>query len=193
MAKFGRKFKRREKPEFEQELVDIARVARIVAGGRRMRFRATIVIGDKKKRVGMGVAKGNDVSTAIEKAVAQAKKNMVSVSITPDGTIPHEVTIKKGASRLFLKPAFKGTGIIAGGSVRQVMEMAGVKNVFGKIYGTNNKLNNVQAAIEALKSLQTKEEIFAKRGKKLEVKDVVKKVLAKPIKKVVKKESKPKK
>jgi small subunit ribosomal protein S5 len=166
MARFNkkRKFKKRPKPEFDQKLVDIRRVTRVVAGGRRMRFRVTMVIGDRKNRVGVGVSKGNDVSAAIEKAVLQAKKNMITVPITQNGTIPHEQMIKVGSARLFMKPAYPGTGIIAGSSVRPVLELAGVKNVFAKIYGTTNKLNNVSATIEALADLRKSDDIFAARG-----------------------------
>lgn len=171
MAKFKGRRRRREKPEFDQELIDIARVTRIVAGGRRMRFRATVVIGDRKRRVGVGVAKGNDVSMAIEKAVTKAKKEMITVPITENGTIPHQITVKSGSARLFLKPAFPGTGIIAGGAVRPVMELAGVKNVFGKIYGTSNKLNNATVTIKALLGLRKGEEIFLGRGVEFKKKD----------------------
>lgn len=166
MARFNkkRKFKKRPKPEFDQKLVDIRRVTRVVAGGRRMRFRVTMVIGDRKNRVGVGIAKGNDVSAAIEKAVLQAKKHMVTVPLTDNGTIPHEQMIKVGSARLFLKPAYPGTGIIAGSSVRPVLELAGVKNVFAKIYGTTNKLNNVTATVEALSTLRKSSDIFAARG-----------------------------
>lgn len=167
MADRRRKFRRKPKSEFDQKLVDIRRVTRVVAGGRRMRFRVTIVLGDKKRRVGVGTAKGNDVSSAIEKAVKQAKKNMVTVPVTENGTIPHEAHVQEGSARLFLKPAFPGTGIIAGGSVRPVLELAGIRNVFSKIYGTNNKLNNVYATVKALSEMRSKEKVYQTRGKKL--------------------------
>lgn len=167
MAKMRRKFRHREKSEFDQKLVDLARVARIVAGGRRMSFRALLVIGNRKGKVGMGLAKGSDVSQAIEKAVFQAKKKLIEVKITKSGTIPHEVQVKKGSAKVFLKPAFPGTGIIAGGPLRPVLELAGIKDVFGKIHGAKNKINNVAATLKALEKLQTKEEIFLNRGKKL--------------------------
>lgn len=202
MAQFNKKkrFKKRPKPEFDQKLVDIRRVTRVVAGGRRMRFRVTMVIGDRKNRVGVGIAKGNDVSAAIEKAVLQAKKSMITVSLTENGTIAHEQMIKVGAARLFLKPAYPGTGIIAGSSVRPVLELAGVKNIFAKIYGTTNKLNNVNATMEALSTLRTASDVFAARGivlkdrsadvsKDAEKEAPAKKEVVKPKKKAVKKET----
>lgn len=168
MARDKKKFRRkRQKPEFDQQLVDIRRVTRVVAGGRRMRFRVTMVIGDKKSRVGVGMAKGNDVSAAIEKAVNRAKKNMITVPVTENGSIPHEMSIKNGSARLFLRPAWEGTGIIAGGPVRPVFELAGIKNIFAKIYGTNNKLNNVTTAHKALSEMRSKEEIYEARDKEL--------------------------
>ncbi|MBU1119039.1 30S ribosomal protein S5 [Patescibacteria group bacterium] len=195
MADRRRKFRRKPKSEFDQKLVDIRRVTRVVAGGRRMRFRVTIVLGDKKRRVGAGTAKGNDVSSAIEKAIKQAKKNMVTVPVTENGTIPHEVMVEEGSARLFLKPAFPGTGIIAGGSVRSVLELAGVRNVFSKIYGTNNKLNNVNATVKALSEMRSKEKVFKLRGKEFKektdasVKEEVKKVPEEEKKQVLKKPS----
>lgn len=177
MARDKKKFRRkRQKPEFDQQLVDIRRVTRVVAGGRRMRFRVTMVIGDRKSRVGVGMAKGNDVSAAIEKAVNSAKKNMITVPVTENASIPHEMTIKNGSARLFLKPAWEGTGIIAGGAVRPVFELAGIKNIFAKIYGTNNKLNNVSTALKALSEMRSDEEIYELRGKELKKKKAVKTV-----------------
>jgi len=139
--------------EFEQALIDIARVTRVMAGGKRMRFRACIVLGDKKGKVGSAVAKGADVTIAINKAVAQAKKHMVSVTIVK-GTIPHRVDYKFGAAKIMIKPAPRGSGIIAGGAVRQVLEFAGISDVVAKILGTKNKINNVKATIKALQQLK---------------------------------------
>ncbi len=143
----------REQDEFDQRMIDLARVTRVMAGGKRMRFRACMVIGDRKGRIGWGVAKGADVSMAIQKAVAQAKKNMMTVSIV-DGTIPHEVRVKFKAARLLLKPAKSGKGLIAGGVVRTVLELAGVKNIISKMLGSKNKVNNVAAVFKALGSLR---------------------------------------
>jgi len=139
--------------EFDQQIIDIARVTRVMAGGKRMRFRACIVIGDHNGKVGSAVAKGADVTLAVNKAVTKAKKNLISVPIVNE-TIPHRVDVKYGAAKILLKPAPKGTGIIAGGAVRAVLDLAGVSNVVAKILGTNNKINNVKASIEALRMLK---------------------------------------
>jgi len=149
------KFKRREKPEFEQKLLDLARVTRVVKGGRRFRFRATLVIGDRKGRVGVGVSKGSDVSDSIEKAYNDAKKNLINVKM--DGnTISHDIFKKLGSAKVILKPARKGRGIIAGGAVRSVIDLAGIRDIVSKSMGTANKLNVARATIEALKSLKSK-------------------------------------
>ena len=139
--------------EYEQKLLDIARVVRVVAGGRRFRFRATVVIGDKKGKVGVGVSKGQDVSLAVEKAVEDAKKHLIRVKIV-DGTIPHEVDAKFNTAKVLLKPGIQGRGIVAGGAVRVICNLAGIENLSGKILGkTKNKLNNARATIKALKEL----------------------------------------
>ncbi len=145
-----------EKPadEFEQRIVDIARVTRVMAGGKRMRFRACVAIGDKKGKVAIGLAKGADVTLAVAKAVNQAKKDMVTVPMV-NQTIPHSVDQWFGAAHVLLKPAAVGRGIIGGGIVRTILELTGVNNVTSKILGTNNKVNNAKCVIEALKSLRT--------------------------------------
>ncbi|MCD4760400.1 30S ribosomal protein S5 [bacterium] len=151
---FRKSFKRRpERPkdEFEQKVVDLARVTRVMAGGKRMKFRACMVVGDKKGRVGIGVAKGADVAMAISKSVTKAKKQVISVPII-DGTVPHEINIKKSAAKIMIRPGRKGSGIKAGGVLRIVLELAGIKDVVAKILGTNNKVNNAKAAILALTS-----------------------------------------
>lgn len=142
--------------EFEQKMIDIARVTRVMAGGKRMRFRACVAIGNRKGRVAIGLAKGADVTLAITKAVNKAKKDFIDVPIVNE-TIPHEVYQKFGAAKILFKPAKRGRGIIAGGAVRIVLELSGVKNVTSKILGTGNKVNNVKCAIEALKSLKRPE------------------------------------
>ena len=147
-----RNFEKEEK-EFEQSIIDIARVTRVMAGGKRMRFRACVVIGDKKGRVGSAVAKGADVTMAVNKAVAKAKKEIINVPLY-NQTIPHLINIKYKAAKVLLKPAPKGTGIIAGGAVRTVLDLAGIADVVAKILGTNNKINNVKATIKALKMLR---------------------------------------
>lgn len=145
----------REKSEFEQGVLDIRRTARVVAGGRRFSFRATVVIGNRKGKVGLGVGKGADVSSAIEKGVYQAKKNVIMVSLTDQYSIPHEVRSKVSASRILLKPAREGRGLVAGGPVRLIADLAGIKNLTSKILGrTTNKLNNARATMEALKRLR---------------------------------------
>ncbi|MCK4454001.1 30S ribosomal protein S5 [Candidatus Parcubacteria bacterium] len=151
-------FKQREKPkdEFESKLLDIARVTRMTAGGRRLRFRALIVVGNKKGKVGLGVAKGKDVAQAIEKATRLAKKNLIEVPIE-DGTILYEVVSKFGAAKVLLRPQRKTRGLVAGGTVRVICDLAGIKNISSKILGrTGNKLNNAKATIEALEKLKTK-------------------------------------
>jgi len=154
--------------EFEQQIVDLARVTRVMAGGKRMRFRACVVIGDKKGRVGWAVAKGADVTIAVNKAVAKAKKNMIKVIFVKD-TIPHQIEVKFKAAKLMLKPAVAGTGIIAGGAARSVLEMAGTPNVYGKILsGTTNKLSIVQATFKALQALQYPTKVDNKDSIKVE-------------------------
>ena len=146
--------KPKEKSEFEQKLLDIRRTARMVAGGRRFSFRALVIIGNKQGKVGVGLAKGADVTIAVEKAVNQAKKNIAEIAITENKSIAQMVEAKYGAAKVMLKPAVKGKGIIAGGAVRIICSLAGIENVVSKIIGrTTNKLNNARAAIEALKKL----------------------------------------
>jgi small subunit ribosomal protein S5 len=150
-AGFG---KDRPKDEFETKLLDLARVTRVTGGGKRMSFRAVVVAGDKKSKVGIGVDKGKDVSQAIEKATRRAKKDLVRVVIV-EGTIPHEVEAKYGPARILLKPQKKGRGLVAGGAVRMICDLAGIKNISSKILsGSKNKLNNARATMEALKKLK---------------------------------------
>jgi small subunit ribosomal protein S5 len=146
------------KREFDQKIVEIKRVTRVVAGGKRMRFRALVVIGDRKGKVGMGIRKGTDVSEAVNKAVNSAKKSMVAVKIVND-SIPHEVKFKYKSAVVFLKPAMPGTGVIAGGAIRSVLDLVGIKNVLSKMIGSSNKVNNVMATYLALSKLRSKEEI----------------------------------
>ncbi|PIS41649.1 MAG: 30S ribosomal protein S5 [Candidatus Kerfeldbacteria bacterium CG08_land_8_20_14_0_20_42_7] len=148
-SKRGRPRGERQDREFEQSVIDLARVTRVVAGGKRMRFRACVVIGDQKGKVGMAVAKGADVASAVNKAVNQAKKHMITV-VTVKDTIPHDVRVRFKSAELYMKPAPQGSGIIAGGAVRSVMDLAGVKNVVCKMMGSANKINNVKAVILGL-------------------------------------------
>ncbi len=154
---FGRGGRRDQiKDEFESKLLDLARVTRVTGGGKRMSFRAVVVAGDKKGKVGIGVDKGKDVSQAIEKATRRAKKDLINVVIV-EGTIPHEVEAKAGPARILLKPQKKGRGLVAGGAVRTICDLAGIKNISSKILsGSKNKLNNARATIEALKKLKAK-------------------------------------
>ncbi len=138
---------------FSQRVIDLARVTRVTAGGKRMRFRACVVVGDRKGTVGSGIAKGSDVQQSIAKATHQAKRNLLKVQMHR-GTIPHRVLAKEGAASVLLKPAPVGTGIIAGGVVRAVLELSGIENVVSKILGSKNKINNVRATFKALSELR---------------------------------------
>ena len=149
----GRRDRHDEPKEFDQRILELARVTRVTQGGKRMRFRACIIIGDRKGRVGYGVAKGADVTASVAKATNQAKKRLVTVPLVK-GTIPHAVAQKFAAADIILKPAPQGTGIKAGGAVRVVLELAGVPNAVGKILGSNNKINNAKATMAALKRLR---------------------------------------
>lgn len=143
----------RVEDEFEQRIIELSRVTRVMAGGKRMRFRALVVLGNRKGKVGMGLAKGADVSLAVSKAATKARRTLVNIPIYRD-TIPHEVTMKYKSARVMMRPAKVGTGIIAGGPVRVVLEMAGVPNVVSKIQGSPNKINNVRAVFAAFASMK---------------------------------------
>jgi len=144
---------RRTESEFEEKVIQINRITRVVKGGRRLRFRATVVVGDRKGKVGVGVAKGTEVVLAIHKAISKAKKELTSINLNGT-TIPHEITVNFGGAKVFLKPASKGTGIVAGGAVRPVLEVCGIKDILSKIMGSNNKVNNTYAVFSALKQLR---------------------------------------
>lgn len=154
----------KERKEFEEEVIAIDRVTRVVKGGRRLRFRATVVIGDKKGRVGIGIGKSNEVTGAISKAITKAKKTLITIPMV-NGTIPHEIKHKFKAAKILLMPAAPGTGIIAGGAIRKVINLAGVTNIMGKSFGSNNKLSTTRAAFEALKLL--KENPFIKQNEEI--------------------------
>jgi small subunit ribosomal protein S5 len=156
-----------EVKEFEEKVVQIDRVTRVVKGGRRLRFRATVVVGDKKGRVGVASDKGAEVIAAIEKATTKAKNHLQNVNLVGT-TIPHEVTAEYAGAKVFLKPARKGTGVIAGGAVRAVLEVAGVSDILSKIQGSSSKLNNVHATMKALASLKKFEEAPKPESKKPE-------------------------
>lgn len=153
-GKFGNR-PRKEKSEFDQKVIDIARVTRVVKGGKRFSFRTTVVIGDKKGRVGVGVAKGPDMKISTEKAFAQAKKGLVKVEFK-GSTIAYPVEQKVGSAKVLLRPAMKGRGIVAGGAVRTVIALVGISDITAKMLGAKNKLSNARATIKALETFSAK-------------------------------------
>lgn len=169
MAREDRRPQRRQEENdgFIKKLIQVNRVTKVVKGGRNMRFAALVVVGDGKGRVGVGSDKANEVPEAIEKAQAQAKRNLLTVPMM-DTTIPHEVIGKFGKGVVLMMPAEEGTGVIAGGPVRAVMEAAGIKNIRTKSHGTSNPVNCVKAVIAGLAELKTAEQVAALRGKTVE-------------------------
>ena len=154
----------REASEFEERVVFINRVAKTVKGGRRMSLVALVVVGDGKGSVGLGMGKSAEVPLAISKATLDAKKHMFHVPVTAEGTVPHEVLGRFGAASILIKPAVEGTGVIAGGAVRPLFELAGITNVLSKSLGSDNGLNIIKAAAEGLKELSSPEDIAELRG-----------------------------
>lgn len=151
-------------PELQERVVSINRVSKVVKGGRRMSLTALVVVGDGHGRVGIGMGKSKEVPTAISKGVEDAKKNMFTVPLTPEGTVPHDIIGEYGAGRVLIRPALRGTGVKAGGPVRAVMELAGVTDVLTKSLGTSNAMNIVKAAAEGLKNMQSPEQVAERRG-----------------------------
>ncbi len=146
---------RREQSEFDQKIIDIRRVARVVAGGRRFSFRVSVIVGNKKGEVGFGMGKGSDTAAAIEKAVRLAKKNRMKINLTKGKSIPHETEAKYTQARIIIRPARSGRGLVAGSSVRTVLELGGIKDVTAKVISrSKNKVNIARATIKALKKLE---------------------------------------
>ncbi len=170
----GRDEKSAEDKIFEEQTIAIDRVSRTVKGGRRLRFKALVVVGDKKAKLGVGVAKGRDVQQAVEKATGVAKKHLITIPLNKT-TIPHEVEVKYGGAHVLLKPAAPGTGIIAGGTVRSIIGTTGISNLLTKSLGSNNKVNIAYATVRALESLVPREKwIGAARDKKADTKKATK-------------------
>ena len=151
-------------PKLVERLIKISRVSKVTKGGKKLSFRAIVVVGDEKGQVGVGVAKADDVVNAFKKAKTDGRKNLINLPLTKSLSIPHDVIGHFGACKIIMKPAIEGSGVIAGGAVRIVLEVAGIKNVIAKQLGSNNLLNNARAAIVALNRLTTKHEVLKKRN-----------------------------
>ena len=163
--------KRTQEPkekQFEELVIDVKSVVKVNKGGRQRRYSATVVVGDRKGRVGLGIGKANEVPDAIKKALQDANKNIITIPLTDGRTVAHEAIGYSGAARVIIKPAAAGTGVIAGGSVRAVLELAGIRDVVSKSLGARTKLNMARAAMTALKSIRTPEQVAALRGKTVE-------------------------
>lgn len=172
---------KKEAKEFDEEVIQIDRVTRVVKGGRRLRFRATVAIGDRKGRVAIGLGKSNEVAGAIQKAVAKAKKSLIKVPLI-QGTIPHYVKVKFKSARVLIMPASPGTGVIAGGAIRKVLDLAGVKNVLSKSFGSSNRVNASKVAIKALSVLRHNPHLkYKQEFKEEEIKKVDEKTERKPM------------
>ena len=160
-----RPLREKKQDEFEDRTVAVNRVVKTVKGGRKLRFASLIVAGDKKGRVGMGTGKAKEVPDGIKKAAERARKNTIVVPMVKGNTIPHSVIGRHGACRVFLRPAPEGTGIVAGGPVRAVLELAGIKNIYSKVYGSRNSINMVRATVNGITNLKTTAKVNALRGK----------------------------
>jgi len=155
---------RTQEPALVERLIKISRVSKVTKGGKKLSFRAIVVVGNQDGKVGVGVAKADDVVNAFKKGKADARKNLITFPLTKSLTIPHRVSGNFGACKIIMRPSIEGSGVIAGGSIRIVLEVAGVKNVIAKQLGSNNLLNNARAAIYALENLTTKSEVAKKRN-----------------------------
>ena len=153
---------------FEEEVIEVKSVVKVNKGGRQRRFSATVVVGDRKGKVGLGMGKANEVPDAIKKAIQAANKNMIKVQLTDNRTIAHDVIGTRGAAKVMLKPAAAGTGVIAGGAVRAVLELAGIRDILSKSLGSRTKNNMANATMDALKQLKTPEHTAELRGKTVE-------------------------
>jgi small subunit ribosomal protein S5 len=153
---------------WEQRVVQIQRVSKVVKGGKKLSFRATVIVGNQNSQVGVGVGKADEVSTAIKKAVNDARKNLIRIPLTKTKTIPHTISGIDGACKVLIRPAGSGTGVIAGSSIRMVLELAGIQNILAKQLGGNNLLNNARATILALQSLKTAQQVAKEREIPLE-------------------------
>lgn len=159
---------REKETDWQERVVQIRRVTKVVKGGKKLSFRAIVVVGNEKGQVGVGVGKAADVIGAVKKGVADGKKHLVDVPLTKTNSIPHPATGEGGGARVMMRPAAPGTGVIAGGAVRTVLELAGVKNILAKQLGSGNPLNNARAAVEALSSLRTFADVAEERGVPIE-------------------------
>lgn len=156
-----------KKKLLEEKVVNLGRVTKVTKGGRHFRFSATVVVGNRKGLVGIGTGKSNEVQDAISKASKAANKNVIKIAITDNRTIPHEATCKVGRAVVMVKPAKAGTGVVAGGASRAVIELAGIKDIVSKSLGSNTKVNVAKATLDALKSIKTPQKIAALRGKEV--------------------------
>ena len=153
---------------YEELVIDVKSVVKVTKGGRRRRYSATVVVGDRKGKVGLGIGKANEVPDAIKKAIQDANKKMITIPLIDGRTVAHEIVGTSGAARVIIKPAPAGTGIIAGGSVRAILELAGIRDVVSKSLGARTKINTATAALNALKAMKTVEQVAALRGKTVE-------------------------
>ncbi len=163
-----KKFSEPRKKEYNETVISVNRVTKVTKGGRRLRFAATVAVGDGKGKVGLGTGKANEVQDAIKKAIGNATNNIIKIDLVEDRTVSHDATGISGAARVLIKPAKAGTGIIAGGSVRAILELAGVKDIISKSLGSNTKINTARATIDALKAQKSAEHIAELRGKSVE-------------------------